>query len=42
MTNKYKVTEFTINLSDLDLLVNEEDKEKRKKIADEVQKHEIE
>ena len=41
MTYKYSVRTFAIDLSTLDLLVNTEDKEERKKIAKEVEKTEL-
>lgn len=40
MTNEYTIKTFGIDLVNLDLLVNTENKEKRKKIANEVEKNE--
>ena len=41
MTNVYSVVQFAITLSELDLLVNSEDKNKREEIANEVRKNEL-
>ena len=41
MANQYGITTFAIDLVDLDLLVNTEDKKERRKIANKVEKRRI-